>query len=134
MNYDIVTLSRGDYDRLKETERKYIQSEKERRENATREIVKNGLCKVIFTDDKYFANIMGADFETGNLDQFVKWEDMLEKARVHEKHKAEIESIQIVYEKDAEIKKLRTITKGLVIGLGFSLGALILLLVKMIIW
>lgn len=134
MNYDIVTMSRGDYDNLKEIERKYRQSEEERKENVTREIVKNGLCKVVFTDDKDLANIMGADFKTDNLDQFVKWEDMLEKARVHEKHKAEIESLQIVYEKDAEVRKLRTIAKGLVIGLGFSLGALILLLVKMTIW
>ena len=134
MNYDIVTLSRGDYDSLKEIERKYRQSEEERKENVTREIVKNGLCKVVFTDDKDLANIMGADFKTDNLDRFVKWEDMLEKAMVHEKHNAEIESLQIVHEKDAEIKKLRTIAKRLVIGLGFSLGALILLLVKMTIW
>lgn len=73
-----IIISKEDYDRLTELEKNFndkVKENKEKFKNGLEDAIKGNLVKILWINDKYYAEIMGCDLSEDGVYKFISKED-----------------------------------------------------------
>lgn len=73
-----IIISKEDYERLKELEKNFdnkVEENKESFKKGLEDAIKGNLVKVLWINDKYYADLMGCDLSDEGIDKFIRRED-----------------------------------------------------------
>jgi len=73
-----IIISKEDYERLTDVEKNFNDKVKENKESFKKgleDAIKGNLVKVLWINDKYYADLMGCDLSDEGIDKFIRRED-----------------------------------------------------------
>lgn len=73
-----IIISQKDYERLKELEKNFdnkVEENKESFKKGLEDAIKGNLVKVLWINDKYYADVMGCDLSDEGIDKFISRKD-----------------------------------------------------------